>query len=52
MDAKRRRDLGAKVVKALEKIGATFLKKIEKPDRRQRPQTNCVFKIDRESFSL
>ena len=38
--------------KALEKIGATFLRKIEKPDRDQRPQTNCVFKIDRESFRL
>ena len=38
--------------KALEKIGATFLKKIKKTDRHQRPQTNCVFKIDRESFSL
>ena len=38
--------------KALEKIGATFLKKIQKRDRHQRPQTNCVFKIDRESFRL
>jgi N-acetyltransferase len=36
--------------KALEKIGATFLKKIEKLDRHQRPQTNFVFKIERESF--
>jgi N-acetyltransferase len=36
--------------KALEKIGATFLGKIEKLDRHQIPQTNFVFKIDRESF--
>jgi RimJ/RimL family protein N-acetyltransferase len=36
--------------KALEKIGATFLRKIEKLDRHQRPQTNFVFKIDRASF--
>ena len=36
--------------KALEKIGATFLRKIQKRDRRQLPQTNLVFKIDRASF--
>ena len=38
--------------KALEKIGAKFLKKIEKPDRLQVPQTNFVFALDRESFRL
>lgn len=38
--------------KALEKIGATFLRKIQKCDGRQLPQTNLVFKIDRASFRI
>ena len=37
--------------KALEKIGATLLRRIEKQDRHRVPQTNFVFKIDRPSFA-
>jgi N-acetyltransferase len=38
--------------KALEKIGATFLRRIEKLDRHQNPQPNLVFRLDRESFRI